>query len=155
MPTRTRTATGASSPSSTRVAVSTAPPPPGLLLHSGGGVEPFVASRSQRPSRDIIEDDAHALLGPEPGATATERWAAATFVRQVAAIRRHLAPIGDSGLLVASFGREAFHGSLIGRLPAIATSPVRVAYAIRWIELVADVRLPEWSAWLEPCPPDR
>ena len=153
MPTLARSTTGAPSPSSEQGTASTAPPHPGPLLRPGGGVEPS-ASESFRPSRDILADDARALLGPEPRHAVVERWAATGFVRQVEVIRRHLAPIASADLLVASFGREAFHGSRIGRRPAIATSPVRVAYAIRWIELSAEVRLPEWSAWLEPWAPD-
>jgi hypothetical protein len=77
------------------------------------------------------------------------------FARQVDTVRRHLDPILDVEVLAASFAREAFTGRLLGGLPATASSPVRVAYAIRWIELRTGLWLPPWRLWFPPCRPDR
>ena len=48
--------------------------------------------------------------------------------------------------MAASFTREAFHGPRLARVTAVATSPVRVAYAIRWIELQVGARAARGSA---------
>ena len=155
MPTLARSKAGAPSPSDIAGTASTALPPPELLLRSGGGIEPVVTSPVHRPSREILGEDVQALLTGDPASPATVRWTTDRFARQVAAVRRHLDPIPDTDRLADSFGREAFHGARIGRSPAIATSPVRVAYAIRWIELIAGIGLPDWPAWLEPWPRPR
>jgi hypothetical protein len=61
-------------------------------------------------------------------------WSERAFVREVALIRAHLAPIRSRAGLAASFSREAFHA-----LPADgigdAAGAVQVAYALRWLEL--------------------
>jgi hypothetical protein len=122
------------------------PPPPGHLLRPGGGTLPPDAAAEPA---DILATDAALLLTGDPRAAGFERWHAEAFVAQVAAIRRHLAPIRVAGLLRSSFAREAFLGTGLGPVPAVAASPVRVAYAIRWIELEAGLDLPAWPAWLE------
>ena len=72
------------------------------------------------------------------------RWRQAEFAREVARCRGHLRPIQSQAQLMSSFRREAMRSSLLqspadrasrGRLPAIAYSPVELAYAIRWLEL--------------------
>jgi hypothetical protein len=66
--------------------------------------------------------------------------------------RHHLAPIRRLPCLVDSFRREAAHvarANVPGRTEP--TGPgwqaVRVAYAIRWIELSTGAALPAWQAW--------
>jgi hypothetical protein len=63
-----------------------------------------------------------------------QRWSAPAFARQVGLVRVHLAPIRSRASLAASFGREAFHASRPTSAGA-AMSPVRIAYALRWLEL--------------------
>jgi hypothetical protein len=77
------------------------------------------------------------------------RWSAPAFVRSVDLVRTHLAPIRGRGALAQSFSREAFHGMSAPGLPDLDESPVRVAYAIRWLELGDGVARPAWRAWLD------
>jgi hypothetical protein len=62
------------------------------------------------------------------------RWAQPGFGAQVELVRRHLAPVQSRRSLAASFGREAFH-----IVPSVVEdddpSPIRLAYALRWMEL--------------------
>ena len=76
------------------------------------------------------------------------------FAREVDLIRAQLAPIRDRRGLAASFGREAFRtsdapdatqGVDAADLPD-AIGPVRVAYAVRWLELGRGIRQPTWSS---------
>jgi len=58
------------------------------------------------------------------------------FAREVELVRAHLGPIRSRALLASSFGREAFHGHAApGSVVALGGSAVRVAYALRWLEL--------------------
>jgi len=70
-------------------------------------------------------------------------WSERAFVREVALVRAHLAPIRSRAGLAASFSREAFHA-----LPAdeVGEAPgaVRVAYALRWLELGSGRTWPSW-----------
>jgi hypothetical protein len=77
------------------------------------------------------------------------RWTAPSFRREVDLVRAHLTPIRTRASLAASFGREAFHGRPpAGTDRALAESPVRVAYAIRWLELSDGSERPGWREWL-------
>ena len=64
-------------------------------------------------------------------------------MREVGLVRAHLAPIRSRAGLAASFSREAFHA-----VPADeggeATGAVRVAYALRWLELRSGHAWPSW-----------
>jgi len=72
-------------------------------------------------------------------------WSERAFVREVGLVRAHLAPIRSRAGLVASFSREAFHA-----VPADqggeATGALRVAYALRWLELRSGRAWPSWPA---------
>jgi hypothetical protein len=72
------------------------------------------------------------------------RWAQASFGAQVELVRRHLAPVQSRRSLAASFGREAFH-----IVPTAAEhddpNPIRLAYALRWLELRDGVCGPSWG----------
>jgi hypothetical protein len=91
------------------------------------------------------------LRGSVPGEPA---WEDVSFGRQVESIRRQLAPIRSRTGLAASFGREAFHvrrGQDIGPDAATAAAapspgPVRLAYALRWLELGDGQTRPAWTA---------
>ena len=82
--------------------------------------------------------------GPRPA-----RWSAPAFVREVDLVRAHLAPIRDRAALARSFGREAFHTSGAPVMPDLDDSSVRVAYAIRWLELGDGLPRPAWRHWLD------
>ena len=71
-------------------------------------------------------------------AIAPARWRTPSFGRKVAEVVAHLGPIRSRRMLAASYAREARHGATGLRLDperALATSPVEVAYALRWLEL--------------------
>jgi len=60
-------------------------------------------------------------------------------------VRSHLRPIRTAAALAASFGREAFHGRAAPGSPRVlGDSAVRVAYAVRWLELSENGIRPPW-----------
>jgi hypothetical protein len=78
------------------------------------------------------------------------RWSTRAFAREVAAIRAQLAPIGSRRSLVDSFGREAAVAATATPPaidPGVPPGPVRVAYAIRWLELGDQRPRPSWDVW--------
>lgn len=144
------------------MAVELSPADPGplpleLLLRSSGSDGPVRPSPYGQPVRagDLaslrVAVDAAAILEGLPRRAAGRRWAAVAFAREVEGIRRHLAPISEPGVLLSSFGREAVHLRTAVAAGAAPATPIRVAYAIRWIELVTGLRLPDWSTWMESC----
>jgi hypothetical protein len=76
------------------------------------------------------------------------RWLGVAFDREVEGTRAQLGPIRSRSLLAASFAREA--SVAVSRQaplsPADPPGPVRVAYAIRWLELGDDRRRPPWAS---------
>jgi len=60
-------------------------------------------------------------------------WSDPMFLAQVEAIRAQLAPIRSRRSLADSFAREAFRSS--GRAVPNEIGPLRLAYALRWLEL--------------------
>jgi hypothetical protein len=75
------------------------------------------------------------------------RWPAPAFGREVELVRAHLRPIRSRELLASSFGREAFHGQAApGSDVALGGSAVRVAYALRWLELGDSVLRDDWRS---------
>ncbi len=87
-------------------------------------------------------------------ATTEAAWGDVTFGRQVEVVRRQLAPIRSRSSLAASFGREAFHvrrqvglsPDVEGMPAATPPGPVRLAYALRWLELGDGQARPAWTA---------
>ena len=78
------------------------------------------------------------------------RWSTQAFAREVAAVRAQLAPIRSRESLADSFGREAAIAATATppRIdPPEPPGPVRVAYAIRWLELGDDRLRPSWAEW--------
>ena len=77
------------------------------------------------------------------------RWSTPMFAREVDRTRAHLAPIRSRNGLIASFSREASVAATraldAGGQPA---GPVRVAYAIRWLELGDGRRRPDWESFI-------
>ena len=105
------------------------------------------------PSRDLLPGDGSPGSAPAPAparalaldalrlvrrlrdpARRSERWAQPSFRREIDLVRAHLAPLRTRKALAASYGREAFHLVLDG---AARDDPgaVRLAYALRWLEL--------------------
>jgi hypothetical protein len=72
------------------------------------------------------------------------RWAQPGFGQQVEIVRRHLAPVRTRRSLAASFSREAFH-VVPTRTARDDTSPIRLAYALRWMELGDGATGPSWT----------
>ena len=123
--------------------------PPGNLLHPSG---PDAAARratvAPLPDEAALERDADRLLRLLTLRTGRpQRWTAPAFAREVELVRGHLRPIRSRELLAASFGREAFHGRpAAGSDVALGTSAVRVAYALRWLELGDGGQRDDWRA---------
>jgi hypothetical protein len=78
------------------------------------------------------------------------RWSTHAFAREVAAVRAQLGPIRSRENLADSFSREAAVGATLTPPtidPSQPPGPVRVAYAIRWLELGDDRLRPGWAEW--------
>jgi hypothetical protein len=77
-------------------------------------------------------------------------WGEPAFVREVELVRCHLAPLRSRMSLIASFGREAFQalGTAEPDGPPRLVA-VRVAYALRWLELGDGRSLPSWPRLLD------
>ncbi len=116
--------------------------PPEDLLPSGRALAPASAPA---PDRALALDALHLLREVRIAGENAGSWGEPAFAREVELIRRHLAPIGSRTALTASFGREAFHG--LGG-DAMDLSPrsqaLRVAYALRWLELGDGTSFPPW-----------
>ena len=106
-----------------------------------------------RPSRDLLPLDGHLAPAPVPAparalaldalrlvrrlrdpARRPERWSQPTFCREIELVRAHLSPLRTRKALAASYGREAFHMTL-DDAARDDPSAVRLAYALRWLEL--------------------
>jgi hypothetical protein len=99
-------------------------------------------------ARRMLEADAERILDAAR-ADDPPTWTSRAFASRVQAARDQLAPIGRRAALVESLRREAGHGS---RADASGSGrpgwqAVRVAYAIRWVELASGTVLPAWKAW--------
>ena len=106
-----------------------------------------------RPSRDLLPADGLQAPAPVPvparalaldsvrlrrrlrdPARRPDRWSEPTFRREIDVVRAHLAPLRSRKALAASYGREAFHTS-IDHAAGDEPGAVRLAYALRWLEL--------------------
>ena len=84
------------------------------------------------------------------------RWKGVPFAREVDRTRAQLAPIQTRHSLVGSFAREASiaatrwdaGAAVDGSAPVQAPGPVRVAYAIRWLELGDGRPRPSWESFI-------
>ena len=74
-------------------------------------------------------------------------WLQPAFGAEVELIRRHLAPVRSRQTLAASYGREAFHVAVDDR-ETNEPSPIRLAYALRWMELRDGATGPSWPSLL-------
>jgi hypothetical protein len=94
--------------------------------------DPFRAAPSVM-NGDTLVPLAGLLLASLEGRFTPRRWRAPGFCRRVEDVRAHLAPIVASDLLEDSFAREA-----------VRSEPIRLAYAIRWLELAESRPMPGW-----------
>jgi hypothetical protein len=108
-----------------------AAPPPEDLLPSGGSRAPVPLPV---PSRALALDALRLLRRLHDPSRRPTRWGDPMFDREVDVVRMHLAPLRTRRALAASFGREAFH-LMRESGPADDPGPVRLAYALRWLEL--------------------
>ena len=75
------------------------------------------------------------------------RWSTYAFGREVDRTRAQLVPIRSRSALIASFSREASIAATRQTAPTgQPAGPVRVAYAIRWLELGDGRDRPPWSS---------
>jgi hypothetical protein len=126
--------------------------PPEVLLPPGGSL-PLppapVPAKALTPQRVLALDALRLMRDLRDPARRPDRWGDPAFARHTDQIRRHLAPLRSRPTLAASFGREAFQVAIE---PGDPIAPVRIAYAIRWLELGDGVARPGWSALIESLP---
>lgn len=81
--------------------------------------------------------------------TVPARWKTDPFGREVDRTRAQLGPISTRDALAASFAREASIAVTRvapGQEAPVTLGPVRVAYAVRWLELGDGRERPSWAA---------
>jgi hypothetical protein len=106
--------------------------PSGPAVANGDRARPGVLLPSGRRLRDRPRD-----AGP---------WGEPAFAREVDRVLRDLAPIVSRRALASSFAREAFRRSRpVTAREAAVVDAVRLAYAIRWLELGEAFTRPGWS----------
>ncbi len=139
-----------------------AAPAPEVLLPSGdlvASAPPPAPVTGSTPQRALAQDALRLLRRVRDPRRRPERWHDDDVARDIALIRRHLAPLRSRQALAASFGREAFHvhDGISGASTASARTrgddlgdpgPVRLAYAIRWLELGDGQERPPWPRLL-------
>jgi hypothetical protein len=100
------------------------------------------------PARALASEARRVLISIADPRRRPAHWSHPTFGRQVDAVRRHLAPVRSRSTLAACYGREAFH---VIATPAERDDPgpIRIAYALRWLELRDGTVGPAWPAMIE------
>jgi hypothetical protein len=100
------------------------------------------------PARALALDALRVARALRDPAARPARWTQPSFGAQVELVRRQLAPVRTRTSLAASFGREAFH-----IVPTTTErddpSPIRLAYALRWMELRDGATGPSWSTLVD------
>lgn len=76
-----------------------------------------------------------------------QRWREPAFGVEVERTRRRLARIHSRDALISSYGRAVFEHP-VPRSDRATGSALRVAYALRWLELQDDATGPSWQAML-------
>ena len=76
------------------------------------------------------------------------RWRQPAFGVEVERVRRHLARIRSHEALAASYAGEVFDHT-VPRSDRTAGSAVRVAYALRWLELRDGATGPSWQSMID------
>jgi hypothetical protein len=97
-----------------------------------------------RGARRIVDRDADHVLAISRGRPVPATWREAGFGARVERARLDLLPLSSPATLAESLAREAFHVRPWTDRPCA----IRIAYAIRWIELASGVSLPAWRLWV-------
>jgi hypothetical protein len=124
----------------------------GILMTSSEALLPSGALRAPAPvpapARALALDALRVSRALRDPARRPARWKHPRFGAEVELIRRHLAPVRTRKSLAASFGREAFH---VAPAPAERDdpNPIRLAYALRWLELGDGATGPSWMSLLD------
>ena len=116
---------------------------PGALLPSG---DPTGLGTVQAPHRTLALDALMVTRTLRDHPRDADPWGEPAFAREVDLIRSQLMPIRSRRGLATSFEREAFQSSEFAgpREPATMRA-VRVAYALRWLELGDGVLRRGWT----------
>jgi len=115
------------------------------------------------PERVLARIALELIVGAARPKQMPARWRTPSFGREVAAVRAQLGPIRSRSALTASFSRDAAIAATtppaVPRQPSPtaairplgldAPGPVRVAYAIRWLELGDGRERASWEGWLQ------
>jgi hypothetical protein len=117
---------------------------PGALLSPGALFPPAPVPA---PARALALDALRVIRALRDPARRPARWAQPSFGAEVEIVRRHLAPVRSRQTLAASYGREAFH-LVLSRAERDDPSPIRLAYALRWMELRDGATGPSWQSLL-------
>ena len=105
-------------------------------------VEPDERHELARLALDLVVRTADPIDAPR-------RWTTPAFAAEVDRTRAQLAPIRTRDALLASFRREATISATRGNAgDGRPAGPVRVAYAIRWLELGDGRGRPVWASIL-------
>ena len=122
--------------------------PPEDLLPSGGFLAPAPVPA---PPRALALDALRLLRQLRDPDRRPARWSEPAFTREIELVRLHLEPLRSRKALANSFGREAFHMT-IDELNRDDPGAVRVAYALRWLELGDGAKGQSWPALLKSPP---
>jgi hypothetical protein len=107
-----------------------------------GSPEPNPRHELARLALDLVVRTAEPIDAPR-------RWITPAFGAEVERTRAHLGPIRSREALLASFSREASIAATRGQpVETVPAGPVRLAYAIRWLELGDGRERPGWSSIL-------
>ena len=118
--------------------------PPEDLLPSGGAPR---SAPALAPHRALALDALRILRSLRDHPRDAGPWGEPAFAREVDLVRHHLGPIRSRRGLAASFGHEAFNRPAVERTPdPLVFGPVRVAYAVRWLELGDGVPRAGWTS---------
>jgi hypothetical protein len=112
------------------------------------GTEPDNSQDPSDPRRELARLALDLVVRTSEPMHLPQRWLSPAFGREVERTRAQLEPVTSRGVLASSFDREA--SVAVSRLaplsPGNPPGPVRVAYAIRWLELADDRRRADWTS---------
>ena len=118
---------------------------PSKDLLPSGGAPPLAPALA--PHRALALDALRILRRLRDHPRDAGPWGEPAFAREVDLVRGHLAPIRSRRGLAASFGGEALNRPAVERTPdPLVFGPVRIAYAVRWLELGDGVVRPGWTS---------
>ena len=120
----------------------------GVTPDIASGARPSVADRAPRAGELLPSDLAPIVRTLRDHPRDAGLWGEPAFAWEVERIRRQLAPIVSRRALVSSYGREAFRGATVAAGESRSIGPVRLAYAVRWLELGERAPRPGWSGFV-------